>query len=125
MVCVASTSMFSGNDTTRSMNERVASNAARATRARAELRHFGGEEPRHVDHRRVVFAERFDVESHHDRVVVRRLHRARDRRARIGHDFIGHRCAAARDCCGVPISRRDCRPPVRHSRRRAWSGRSG
>ena len=67
--------MFSGNDTARSTNERGGVEARGApTRSRAaELRHVGREEPRHVDHRRVVFAERLDVEGHHDRVVVRRL----------------------------------------------------
>ena len=58
-------------------------------RPAAELRHVGREQPRHVDHRGVVLAERFDVERHHDRAVVRRIDRPGDRRRRVGDDVVG------------------------------------
>ena len=84
-MCVASTSMFSGNDTV-ALDERSAGveRARPDPGAAAELRHVGREEPRHVDDGGVVLAERFDVERHHDRAVVRGL----DRRA-IGADAVG------------------------------------
>ena len=64
---VTSTSMFSGNDTTRSTKERLASKPrARNARARAELGNLGREKSRHIDHGGVVLAERLDVERHED-----------------------------------------------------------
>src|ERR1044071_8861418 len=56
----------------------------------AELRYFRGEEFGHINDRRIIFAEGFDPERLYDRVIVGRLHSARDGQLLIGHNFIGY-----------------------------------
>ncbi len=58
-------------------------------RPSAELRHVGREEPRHLDHRGVVLAQRLDVERHQDRTVVGGIDRPGDRRRRVSDDVVG------------------------------------
>ncbi len=58
--------------------------------AAAELGHVRREQPCHLDHRRIVLAERLDVEGHDDRAVVRGIDRPGDRRGRIRHHVVGN-----------------------------------
>ena len=82
-------------DVVRERDSALDERARRVERARphagaaAELRHFGREGTRDVDHRRIVLAERLDVERHEDRVVVRRLDRLRDRLPAVRDDVVG------------------------------------
>ncbi len=69
--------------------------------AHAEFRHFGVEEARDLDHRRVVLADGLDVKRHHDHAVVGGIDCARDGEFRIGHHVIGN--AAQQDALAVPL----------------------
>ena len=57
-------------------------------RASAELRHFGREQTRDLDHRRIVLANGLDVERHQNRVVVGCVDGSSDRQRTIGDDVV-------------------------------------